>query len=100
MVPETHRVRARLERLEGNLEAARTYLAQALAGFERSGEDVDRLLGYYEAAQLHKALGEKTTARTWLEKALAVAERLNNAPMRAHIEEELADGAVASGTSP
>ncbi|MBC7251584.1 MAG: tetratricopeptide repeat protein, partial [Anaerolineae bacterium] len=91
MVPETHRVRARLERLEGNLEAARTYLEQALAGFERSGEDVDRLLGYYEAAQLYQALDEKETARTWLEKALAVAQRLNNAPMRARIEEYLAD---------
>ncbi|HIP96473.1 MAG TPA: tetratricopeptide repeat protein, partial [Anaerolineae bacterium] len=90
MMPETNRVRARLERLEGHLETAQTYLNQALEGLERSSEDVDRLSGYHEAAQLYKALGDEERARAWLEKALAVAERLNNAPMRARIEEELA----------
>jgi tetratricopeptide (TPR) repeat protein len=89
MAPETNRVRARLERLEGHLDAARPYLDQALEGFERSGEDIDRLTGYYEAAQLYKALEDEEQMRVWLEKALAVAERLNNAPMRARIEEEL-----------
>ena len=89
MMPETNRVRARLERLEGHLETAQTYLNQALEGLERSSEDVDRLSGYHEAARLYKALGDEERARAWLEKALAVAERLNNAPMRARIEEEL-----------
>ena len=38
---------------------------------------------------MYKALGDEERARAWLEKALAVAERLNNAPMRARIGEEL-----------
>lgn len=91
MAPETNRVRAQLERLEGNLEAARAYLDQALVGFERSGEDIDRLNGYHEEARLYKALGDEEQARAWLEKALAVARRLNNAPMGALIEEEIAN---------
>ncbi|MDY7040610.1 MAG: tetratricopeptide repeat protein [Chloroflexota bacterium] len=90
MASETDRVRARLERLEGNLDAARTYLDRALEGFERSGEDVDRLFGYREAARLHKALGDEKQARVWQEKALAVAKLLNNAPMCVQIEKELA----------
>jgi tetratricopeptide (TPR) repeat protein len=89
MAPEANRVRARLERLEGNLETARVYLHQALEEFERSGEDIDRLNGYHEAAQLYKALGDEEQARAWLEKALAMAQRLNNAPVRAQIENSL-----------
>jgi len=92
MAPETNRVCARLERLAGNWEAARTYLDQALEGFERSGEDIDRLVVYHEAAQLYKAVKDEEQVRTWLEKALVVAERLDNAPMRTRIEEELSGG--------
>jgi len=41
---------------------------------------------------LYKAVKDEEQARVWLEKALVVAERLDNAPMRARIEEELSGG--------
>jgi tetratricopeptide (TPR) repeat protein len=81
MAPETDRVRAWLERLSGNLDAAQTWLDKALPKLEQS-EDYERLMGAYEAAQLAHIRGEVESARHWWQKTLDIADRLANEPLK------------------
>lgn len=89
MAPETDRVRAWLERLSGNLDEAKTWLAQALPRLEQS-EDYDRLMAAHEAAQLAQTQGETDSARRWWQKTLEIAARLANEPLMQAAQEALA----------
>ena len=89
MAPETDRVRAKLERLCGNLDEAKAWLDKALPRLEQS-EDYERLMGAHEAAQLARARDEIESARRWWQKTLEIAGRLCNESLKQAAQDALA----------
>jgi len=81
MAPEVEREWGVLERLSGNLAAARQHLERARAGFEQ-GEDYEKMLIAYDLALLCQAEGRPTDAEVWFHQAQSLAEALGNETMQ------------------